>query len=339
MNKTPSQNYSLQNLNTLKLPAVADYFAEFSSFSELLDLAGFARSNQLAIKVMGGGSNLLCHAQVKGLVIRSRMEGIQLLERTRGYVRVAVDAGLNWHQWVLASCEYGHGLENLALIPGTVGASPVQNIGAYGVEVDQLIDSVQGYCLSSGQLMTLGREACRFGYRDSVFKRELANDFIITRVVFKLKTAYQPVLDYAPLAAFVEEQGREPDSSELIELVCRIRDERLPRPEQTPNAGSFFKNPVIPAFVAEKLAESHQSLPVYPAKPGHQKLAAGWLIDQCGWKGKQLGHAGMYEKQALVLTTDGQATRADVDALVQRIQQDVMEKFGVLLEPEPVSFG
>lgn len=334
----PQTSVDLSLRNTLRLSARAEYHAVFSDTPELLELAAWAQQRALPIRMLGGGSNVRLAPQVSGLVLQSGMSAIHRLGVSGHFCRVRVEAGKTWHDWVEESIHYGHGLENLALIPGTVGAAPIQNIGAYGVEVGEFIDEVQGYQLSTGQLRRFSAQECRFGYRDSVFKRELAGDFVITAVVFRLEKQFNPRLQYGPLADLQKQDEVSP--RQLIDRVVAIRRQRLPDPAVTPNAGSWFKNPVIPASQCQQLQQTWPELPVYPAlTPGFSKLAAAWLIDQCGWKGRWLGNAGMHSEQALVLVTNGQASLKDIDALQGSVMADVFAKFGVRLEPEPVLMG
>ncbi len=334
-------DYDLSLANTLRLPARAKAWAAFSSPSELISLLDEADRRDWGVKVLGGGSNVLLAGDVDALVLHSHMKGVQLLgyeaDSDGDWVRVAVDAGMNWHDWVCNSIKFGHGLENLALIPGTVGASPVQNIGAYGTEVRDCLESVSGIQLSTHQWRTLSNSECRFGYRDSVFKRELAGDFIVTRVVFRLRVQFRPDLSYGPLKQWAD-SAVQVTAEGLIEEICRIRSQKLPDPAITANAGSFFKNPVVSAADAQCLSAQYPSLPCYPQPSGSVKLAAGWLIEQAGWKGRWLEHVGVHDLQALVLVTDGQATFAELMQLQAQIQGDVADKFGVALEPEPQEF-
>ncbi|WP_430462406.1 UDP-N-acetylmuramate dehydrogenase [Thalassolituus sp. LLYu03] len=334
-------NADLRSLNTLRLPGVADAFASFASVSELLTLLDDAERLGLGIKVLGGGSNVLLAGDIHALVIQSAMTRVQVLSQTDAVVRVAVDAGKVWHDWVVESIACGHGLENLALIPGSVGAAPVQNIGAYGVEVAQCLESVVGLQLSTRQLRVLSAGECGFGYRDSVFKRELSRDFVILRVVFRLQRVFQPELSYGPLRQWADNMKAESSDvtpAALIREVCAIRSSKLPSPAEIPNAGSFFKNPVVPTHMGQALKARYPALPVYPQADGSFKLAAGWLIEQAGWKGKWLGNAGMHTEQALVLVTNGQASYGDVTALKDAVIRDVAERFAVVLEPEPQPF-
>ena len=327
----------LQSFNTLKLPSKAKNFSEFDSLSDLLTLVQVAEKNNLSVKVLGGGSNVIMPPEVDGLVLKPSMQGVQLLRENSEFRWLRVEAGKGWHQWVLESQAYGHGLENLALIPGTVGASPIQNIGAYGVEVADVLDSVQGICLSSHQLMALNNADCRFAYRDSIFKRELKNDFIVTSVVFRLAKKFDPKVSYGPLAHWAKENEGF-SSQQLIDQVCAVRASKLPDPRVIPNAGSFFKNPLVTKEFASRLISKYPSLPSYPQGNGQVKLAAGWLIEQAGWKGKQLGNAAMHSLQALVLTTNGNANLGDVFLIRDAVAMAVFEMFSVELEAEPQVF-
>jgi UDP-N-acetylmuramate dehydrogenase len=337
--------FNLSNLNTLALPGNAEYFCRFSSISQLLYLLQQAKQYHLNIKVLGGGSNIILQPQVSGLVIQSEMRQVVELSSDDHSVTYIVDAGLNWHQWVLKSIELGaYGLENLALIPGTVGASPVQNIGAYGVEIGQFIEEVRGIQLSTGQLMSFSRDQCYFSYRDSVFKQQFKNDFLITQVVFKLSKIFIPHVSYAPLKQMAEQvllQGVSFSAQQVADWVIEVRNSKLPDPVKIPNAGSFFTNPIIDKVQADALLEQYSEMPVYPVVnsiKNEVKLAAGWLIDQCGWKGKSLGLATMHDQQALVLTLQLGATQQDLLAIQQAVQADVMSKFGIQLHSEPQPF-
>lgn len=346
--------FDLSKLNTLALPGKAEYFCRFTSISELLSLLQRAKNESLAIKVLGGGSNIILQSKVSGLVIQSVMQQVVKLSEDDESVTVAVDAGLSWHQWVLNSIKLGaYGLENLALIPGSVGASPVQNIGAYGVEVGQLIEEVRGIQLSTGQWMSFSAGQCDFSYRDSIFKQQFKNDFIITQVIFKLSKIFKPQVSYAPLKQMAEQalvRGVSLSAQNVTEWVIEVRNSKLPNPAEIPNAGSFFTNPIIDKAQADVLLQQHPAMPVYPlvsakagsvsdVSDGEVKVAAGWLIDQCGWKGRSLGLARMHEQQALVLTLQTGATQQDLLAIQQAVQADVEAKFGIQLQPEPQPFA
>lgn len=341
--------FDLSQLNTLSLPGKAEYFSRFTSVSELLSLLQQAKDLNVDIKVLGGGSNIILQPQVSGLVIKSGMESIVKLSENDDFAFYAVDAGLNWHRWVLRSIELGaYGLENLALIPGTVGASPVQNIGAYGVEVGQLIEEVRGIQLSTGQWMSFSAEQCKFTYRDSIFKQQFKNDFIITQVVFKLSKVFKPQVSYAPLKQMAAQALAENSLNEALSAqqvanwVVGVRNSKLPNPAKIPNAGSFFTNPIVDKIHANILLDKFPLMPTYPvrgSKGNEVKIAAGWLIDQCGWKGKSLGLARMHDQQALVLTLQSGAGQQDLLAIQQAVQADVEIKFGIQLHPEPQPFG
>jgi UDP-N-acetylmuramate dehydrogenase len=342
--------FDLSQSNTLSLLGVAQYFSRFTSTSDLLSLFQQAEAQKLKVKVLGGGSNIILQPQVSGLVIQSAMQRIVTLAEDDESVIFAVDAGLNWHQWVLKSIEMGaYGLENLALIPGMVGASPVQNIGAYGVEVGQLIEEVRGVQLSTGQWMSFSKQQCNFSYRDSIFKQQFKNDFLITQVVFKLSKVFKPQVAYAPLNRMADQalkEGVQLTSAKVADWVIQVRNSKLPDPAIIPNAGSFFTNPIIKNTLADRLLDKFPEMPVYPvASPLNNdldyevKVAAGWLIDQCGWKGKSLGLAKMHDLQALVLTLKKGAGQQDLLLIQQAVQADVMSKFGIQLHPEPQPFG
>lgn len=326
-------NFELRTLNTLSLPAKAKAFVRFSSQAELLELLAQAKSKNAHVYMLGEGSNILLASDVDGWVMQSAMSSVEFIRQDQDYVWVAVDAGMNWHQWVQESTQYGHGLENLALIPGSVGAAPIQNIGAYGVEVREYIEQVEGVEVNTTKARVLKEEDCRFSYRDSIFKHQLKNNFIITRVVFRLSKKFTPNLSYGPLQTLGEL-----DAKALIAAVCEIRRSKLPDPAITPNAGSFFKNPIVSNNKASELRQSFPKLPQYPQADGQVKLAAGWLIEQAGWKGKWLGNVRMHDQQALVLTTNGKASFQEVMQLKDAVATSVQQQFGVDLEAEPQVF-
>lgn len=326
-------NFELRTLNTLALPAKAKAFVRFSSQIELLGLLKKAKAEHTQVYVLGEGSNILLADDVDGLVIQSAMNSVQLIDQNAEHIWLAVDAGMNWHQWVQQSIQYGHGLENLALIPGSVGAAPIQNIGAYGVEVREYLEQVEGVEISTGKTRIIKEKDCHFSYRNSIFKHELKNDFIITRVVFRLSKQFSPNLTYGPLQKLT---GLDADA--LIAAVCDIRRSKLPDPTVTPNAGSFFKNPIVDSEKVKELKRIFPELPQYLQADGQAKLAAGWLIEQAGWKGKWLGNVRMHDQQALVLTTNGKASFNEVMELKEAVVTSVQQLFGVTLEAEPQVF-
>ena len=296
--------------------------------------------------VLGGGSNLVITGDVKPLVLKVEIAGRRLVQETDKGWLVEAGAGENWHSFVQWTLEQGFpGLENLALIPGTVGASPVQNIGAYGVELQDRFHSLDAVHLDSGELFTLDAAQCGFGYRDSVFKHAPrdARDFglegraLITQVRFWLPKRWQPVLGYADLERKMAETGvSQPDARTLFHWIVAIRRAKLPDPAVIGNAGSFFKNPTVTVEQCADIIAREPKVVHYPMADGTVKLAAGWLIDACGWKGRGVGNAGVYDKQALVLVNRGGATGGEVVTLAKAIQTSVYERFGIRLEPEPV---
>jgi UDP-N-acetylmuramate dehydrogenase len=331
-------DFPLEKLNTFGIAARAHAYLPVDSAATLRALREDPVLAALPRLVLGGGSNILFTRDFPGLVLHMRSRGMEIVgaDRNATYVRAA--AGENWHRFVQWTLEQGlPGLENLALIPGSVGAAPIQNIGAYGVELKDCFHELRAFDFASGQLMTLGRTDCAFGYRDSVFKHALANRAVVLDVTFALPKRWQANLAYADVAGELAARGiAAPNAREIGEAVVAIRTRKLPDPALIGNAGSFFKNPVVPAGLRAMLLERHPQLVSYAQADGSFKLAAGWLIDQCGWKGKARGAAGVYEKQALVLVNRGGASGEEVLALARAIQDDVETRFGVRLEPEPV---
>jgi UDP-N-acetylmuramate dehydrogenase len=290
--------------------------------------------------VLGGGSNVVLAAKVPGVVVKVETKGIRLVEQTTSHVLIEAEAGENWHELVRKCVGEGwDGLENLALIPGTVGAAPVQNIGAYGVELQQRFHSLLAWDLKAGRLIEMGRQDCRFSYRHSVFKETTLGRWLIVAVRFLLPRPWQPVLDYPDLQRHAGLAGSSSVSAvQIFDAVCEIRRSKLPDPAVLANAGSFFKNPLVSVDTFEGLRRRHPGLVAYAQPDGATyKLAAGWLIDQAGWKGRRLGPVGMHERQALVLVNHGGATAQDVQVLAAAVRADVRERFGVDLEQEPVN--
>ncbi len=285
--------------------------------------------------VLGGGSNVLLTGPVKGTVILNRIRGIAMVKEDANAVWLRTGAGEVWHEVVLHAIGNGlGGIENLALIPGTVGASPIQNIGAYGMEVKDTIDEVEAWDWEEGALRRFSNEACRFGYRDSIFKGPLKGKVVVTAVIFRLSK--NPVLhtDYGAIRDELAAMGAEPSVSSIAQAVINIRRSKLPDPAVIGNAGSFFKNPTIEAEQYEELRAAHPAIPAYPVLDGRIKVPAGWLIEQCGWKGRRLGDAGIHAKQALVVVNHGRATGGELWALSEQILKDVKARFGIELERE-----
>ena len=330
--------FPLQSLNTFGIAASAHAYLRITNTEQLIGVYADANWRALPRLVLGGGSNVLLTGDFPGLVLHLALTGKEVIggDETHHFVRAA--AGENWHAFVQWTLSQGiGGLENLSLIPGTVGAAPIQNIGAYGLEIKDVFRSVTVFDPRDGSTRTMEAAACRFGYRDSIFKRDEGRELVILDVTFALPRSWQPNLRYAELAQAVAEQGwTAPTAQQVADTVIAIRRRKLPNPAVIGNAGSFFKNPVVSSEQCAALLERFPAL-VHHAQPdGSEKLAAGWLIDQCGWKGRNLGAAGVYPKQALVLVNNGGATGAEVVALAAAIQADVLARYGVVLEAEPV---
>jgi UDP-N-acetylmuramate dehydrogenase len=331
-------DFSLRAFNTFGIEARAQAYLPVTDADSLRAVRNEAALAALPRLVLGGGSNLLLTRDFPGLVLHMRGAGIETVGADEDFTYVRAAAGENWHglvQWTLA--QGLGGLENLSLIPGSVGAAPIQNIGAYGVELKDRFHRLTAFDFASGEVLVLDGPACRFGYRDSVFKHELRDRAVVLDVTFALPRRWQPNANYADVAQALAEQGiAQPTPRDIAAAVIAIRTRKLPDPAQIGNAGSFFKNPIVSARQRDALLARHPGLVSYRQDDGSCKLAAGWLIDQCGWKGKSLGAAGVYEQQALVLVNRGGASGADIARLARAIQDDVMLKFGVALEPEPV---
>ncbi len=329
---------SLKPYNTFGLPAVARTLVRIETDADVRALLAHPELGRAPKFVLGGGSNIVLTRDVEQLVLKVEVRGLRLVETREDAWIVEAGAGENWHDFVTWTLEQGlPGLENMALIPGTVGAAPVQNIGAYGVELKDRFDSLDAVDLVTGRTVTLTAPMCRFGYRDSVFKHELAGKSLITRVRLRLPRPWQPVLGYLDLERKVAETGiTAPDARQIYDWVCEIRRQKLPDPRLLGNAGSFFKNPVVTPEQCRDIIGRDPEIVHYPMPDGTYKLAAGWLIDACGWKGKSIGRAGVYEKQALVLVNRGGAIGAEVVTLARAIQESVYGRFGIRLEPEPV---
>ena len=328
----------LKALNTFGLPATARRLARIRGDADVRRVLDSPEVGRAAKLVLGGGSNLVLTRDVDEVVLKVEVDGLRLVETRADAFIVEAGAGMTWHDVVTQTIARGWpGLENLALIPGTVGAAPVQNIGAYGLELADRFDSLDGVDLVTGLGITLDRRQCLFGYRDSVFKNVLAGKAIITRVRLRLPRPWQPVLGYLELERKVAETGiAAPDARQVYDWICAIRRAKLPDPAVIGNAGSFFKNPIVTEDQCRDIIGRDPHVVHYPMADGTFKLAAGWLIDACGWKGKSIGRAGVYEKQALVLVNRGNAIGAEVVTLAKAIQESVYGRFGIRLEPEPV---
>lgn len=327
---------NLQNFNTMATNTIASHFYVLSDTQQLTELMDYAKQHALAIRTLGEGSNLVLPNNVAALVIKNEILGVELSNETDDCVELKVGAGENWHQFVTwAVNQHYYGLENLALIPGTVGAAPVQNIGAYGVEAGDLIKLVVAYDTVTNSMVQLTKTDCGFAYRDSLFKQQ-ENRFVITQVVFQLKKKFTANISYAALAPVKD--IAELTAQQLFDFIVQTRQEKLPDPKQIPNAGSFFKNPVVSQSQYDALLNRFPNIVSYPADHG-VKLAAGWLIDQAGLKGQSNEQGvGCYGKQALVVINPNRASGDDVLAWAKFVQKKVQQLFSVELEVEPRSW-
>jgi UDP-N-acetylmuramate dehydrogenase len=328
----------LKHRNSFGLDCTAELAYEITSADQLPDLLQEITSKQLPWRVLGGGSNVILPDSLPGASILINIPGQEILTTDPKHTLIAVGAGVDWHEFVSWTLENNlPGLENLALIPGTVGAAPIQNIGAYGVEIGEYIESIEAFDSEANTFVTLSKEDCQFAYRDSFFKQN-PQRFIVTKVIFNIPKAWQARLQYADLAKQFSEAKNIPSAEEIFVAVCKIRSQKLPDPKVIGNAGSFFQNPIVSNMQFDLLIKTFPNLVSYPDSPGNRKLAAGWLIDQCGFKGKQVGPVGVYKNQALVLVNHGGAKATDVLNLAKMIQEKVFEQFGVQLQIEPNIF-
>ncbi len=329
---------NLQPHNTLGLPAMADTLIHIETERGLRSVVNHPVYGRAPKFILGGGSNVVLARDLSACVLKIEIAGRRLLEEREDAWIIEAGAGERWHDLVMWTLEQGWpGLENLALIPGTVGAAPVQNIGAYGLELADRLASVTAVDLITGRTVELDARQCRFGYRDSIFKQALAGKSVITRVRLRLPKPWQPVLGYLDLQRKLEENpGVQPSPDQIAAWVCEIRRAKLPDPALIGNVGSFFKNPVVTAEQCRDIIARDPHLVHYPMEDGQFKLAAGWLIDACGWKGKGIGHAAVHDRQALVLVNRGGARGAEIITLANAIQVSVYGRFGIRLEPEPV---
>ena len=329
------RNYNLKEHNTFGIDAKCSRFLQFDDEYEAFEVAKILRESKQPYIIIGEGSNLLLTKDFEGIVVRSGIKG-HYFEEDYCCERMTCGSGEVWDDMVATSIKAGYyGMENLSLIPGDVGASAVQNIGAYGVEASDLILCVWMIEISTGKTWMLGNEECEYGYRQSRFKKDWKNRFLITRVTYGLSKTFRPHLDYGNIRSELERKGiSEPTAQELRDTIIEIRNAKLPDPKVEGNAGSFFMNPVVTRQKYEKLAAQYPQMPHYRVDSRHEKIPAGWMIEQCGWKGKSLGRAGVHDKQALVLVNRGGATGAEIVALCEAIQKDVKEKFSIDIHPE-----
>lgn len=328
-------NCSLLPYNTFGMDVKASRFVEYASVEELRGLWNAEREAVARALHIGGGSNLLFASDYEGLILHSAIKGYTVVKETEEEVEVRVGGGEVWDDFVAYTVANGwYGAENLSLIPGEVGASAVQNIGAYGVEAKDLIVSVDTFGLETGEERRFMREECRYAYRESVFKQELKGKYAVTFVTYRLKKHPVFHLEYGNIRAELEKQGCQVDLENVRRIIIAIRQAKLPDPKVLGNAGSFFMNPVVPKMQFEALLAQYPDMPHYPVDDAHVKIPAGWMIDRCGWKGKRVGHAGVHEKQALVLVNCGGATGKEVMHLAEEIVASVRERFGVTIRPE-----
>jgi UDP-N-acetylmuramate dehydrogenase len=326
------QHYPLRALNTFGIDVTTEYFIDIHSLPELREALRLPGEKLF----LGGGSNILFTGNYNGTVIKVSLRGIDIEREDEQYVYMRVAAGEQWHSLVRYCVERNlGGVENLSLIPGTVGAAPIQNIGAYGTELKDVLVSVEGLYIETGSPFVLSNEECRFGYRTSIFKQDLRHRVVITSVLLRLSKEPCINLSYPALAQAVAHlPAHSLTVRDISDAVCSVRRSKLPDPADVGNAGSFFKNPEVPREVFERIKVDYPQLPSYPTQPGFVKLPAGWLIEQCGWKGRKIGNAGTYPLQALVLVNYGGASGSDVLAVAHAIQHDVQERFGITIEPE-----
>ena len=325
------RNHSLLPHNTFGIDARCSRFLEYQDIQEAQQVAQILRESDAPYLIIGGGSNLLLTKDFEGIVVHSAIKGISIDND-----RMLCGSGEVWDDVVAYAVAHGlYGMENLSLIPGDVGASAVQNIGAYGVEACQLIDSVEAVEIATGNVVVIPVADCDYAYRYSKFKTEWKNRFLITRVTYRLSETFEPCLGYGNIRAELERKGiGNPTAQQVRETIIEIRNAKLPDPKVEGNAGSFFMNPVVSRAKYEELVAQYPQMPHYYIDEAHEKIPAGWMIDQCGWKGRSLGRAGVHDKQALVLVNRGGATGNEVVALCREIQRDVKEKFGIDISPE-----
>jgi UDP-N-acetylmuramate dehydrogenase len=328
------KNVDLKPYNTFGISVKANYFAAFQDVSSLGAL--LHDNSEKNITILGGGSNVLFTKNYDGLILRNEIKGTEIVKEEDNFVYVKSGAGENWHEFVLYCIDNNlGGIENLSLIPGSVGASPMQNIGAYGVEIKDVFYELEAFNIETGEVETFSHPECEFGYRESVFKKALKGKYVITSVTFRLTKNHKLNTSYGAINSELEAKGiKNPTIKEVSDSVIAIRQSKLPDPKQIGNAGSFFKNPVVDKNILAKIQEKYPEVPSYPIDDNHVKLPAGWLIDTAGWKGKRIADYGVHSKQALVLVNYNDATGMEIYALSQEILDDIQNKFGVLLERE-----
>lgn len=330
------RRFPLKDHNSFGLDVRASAFVQVRSFEDLLAAVDLAIGSYPKFAVLGGGSNVLFTGDFDGLVIQMGLRGVRIVRQDERSVWIEACAGEDWADLVRLCVDRGWwGLENLSLIPGTVGGAPVQNLGAYGAELKDVLSAVKGLDLRSGSLRVLARDECEFGYRTSIFKEKLFQKFVVTSVLLQVSKEPKVRTQYEGLA---KELGGLPSEKisvrDVAEAVCRLRRAKLPDPKEIGNAGSFFRNPEIPEAAFEELRSRYPAVPGFPVGSGRIRVPAGWLIEQCGWKGRRLGNAGIYEKHALVIVNLGGATGKEILSLAHEVRASVQDRFGIRLEPE-----
>lgn len=325
-------NYSLLQHNTFGIDVKCSRFLEYSTVAEAQEVAKILCESDTPYLIIGGGSNLLLTKDYDGIVVRSKVEG----RKSKVEGQLTCGSGEVWDDVVAYCVDHQlYGAENLSLIPGDVGASAVQNIGAYGVEVKDLITEVEAVEIATGDIRVFQHKECGYAYRDSRFKHEWKNRYLITHVTYRLQPVFEPRLDYGNIRSELERKGiTKPTAQQLRQVIIDIRNAKLPDPKVMGNAGSFFMNPIVSREKYEQLARQYEGMPHYTVDADHEKIPAGWMIDMCGWKGKTMGRAGVHDKQALVLVNRGGATGKEIVAMCKTIQRDVKEKFGIEIYPE-----
>ena len=325
------RNYSLKEHNTFGIEAKCSRYIEFEDVDEAVEVSKILKDSDISYIIIGGGSNLLLTRDFDGIVVRSGIKGYCF-----DGCRMICGSGEVWDDIVAKSIKAGlYGMENLSLIPGDVGASAVQNIGAYGAEAKDVIESIEAVGIAAGEVVTFRCEDCGYGYRQSRFKHEWKDQYLITSVTYRLKKSFEPHLDYGNIRAELEKKDISvPTAQQLRDTIIDIRNAKLPDPKVMGNAGSFFMNPIVDRKKYESLAEKYEGMPHYEIDADRVKIPAGWMIDQCGWKGKTLGRAGVHDKQALVLVNRGGATGEEIVTLCETIRKDVRTRFGIDIHPE-----
>ncbi|HVO74465.1 MAG TPA: UDP-N-acetylmuramate dehydrogenase [Ignavibacteriaceae bacterium] len=330
------EDYPLKDKNTFGIDVKAEWFFEFNSENELKEILSLDQFKSVPKLILGGGSNILFTKDFPGIVLKNSIPGIKIIKENGEFVLIEAGSGVIWHELVLycVNRNFG-GIENLSLIPGTVGAAPIQNIGAYGQELKDVFESLGGVFIDDRRYQTFTSEECRFGYRDSIFKNELKDKFIITKVILRLNKKPVLNLQYGAVKGELDKMNlKEITIKDVSDVICRIRRSKLPDPSEIGNAGSFFKNPEIPESKFESLKKELPEIIGYKIGNGKVKLAAGWLIEQCGWKGKRVGNTGAHAKQALVLVNYGNAGGNEILSFAERIKESVFRKFGINLKEE-----